>query len=397
MRTSKLWGVVASPVLALMLGAGIGTAAMSDHSGVSQYGKNRNDTTQEARTGAESYQANVADGFSKGDSKDYDKRSKDSDGYRKGSETSQDNSATTKAKSKNKNGTRQGLDQDQSVKTFNFYGRDGYGDCGRCDKDGWEPKKGSNGYDGNGSSSPDVTQQGSNTNSTDQHASSEATTKQANIAGGSGGKGDVDQSNEATTKAKSKNSNWTDQELNQDQSVKSFGKKGHGYKGDGKDKGTNGKAGNGSVSQKGWNSNETNQKAKSSATTKQVNIYAPITVFGKAPSGDVHQSNNADTRSSASNDNWTNQSVDQHQKAYGTGNQHVSQSGGNQNSTDQYARSSATTEQVNIYAPISVYSHGGGSGDVHQDNTATTHSGSANDNGTSQSAGQGQHSANTNK
>jgi hypothetical protein len=250
-----------------------------------------------------------------------------------------------------------------------------YRDCG-C----------SNGHNGG---SIDAEQKGSNDNWTDQKAKSEATTQQANInAGyGSGKGGDVEQNNDADTKAKSSNDNWTDQVLKQKQAL-SNGSGGKGYgKGSGDDI---------DATQKGSNDNYTDQKAESKASTQQVNIYAPITVFSKDyRGGDVSQSNDAKTNASSSNDNYTDQNLDQDQKVNGSGNGKVKaeQSGKNSNGTEQSASSKAETQQVNIYAPITVYSDGHGGGDVSQGNTAHTNASSSNGNGTGQHAGQGQAAA----
>jgi len=202
--------------------------------------------------------------------------------------------------------------------------------------------------------STDATQKGSNDNSTEQHAKSSASTFQANINTG-GGKGDVDQSNQADTSAKSSNHNSTDQSVNQKQDASGGSKHGKGSKGD--------------ATQKGSNTNSTTQDASSHASTEQVNIYAPITVFGYGSGGgDVNQSNDAKTKAESSNSNDTTQSVDQSQKGHGD----AKEVGSNSNSTEQSAKSSAKTQQANIYAPITVYSHGSGGGDVSQGNSAST-------------------------
>ena len=153
-------------------------------------------------------------------------------------------------------------------------------------------------------------------------------------------------------------------ELYQDQSVKvnnfygghndshgcgceSHGPKGSDYgKGDSRGCGcdnSKGHKGSSSVdaSQKGSNHNSTTQSSHSSAKTEQVNIYAPIYVYGHeyrgGSGGDVTQSNDATTKSTSSNENWTKQSLDQDQKVKGSGNGSTTanQSGKNSNSTDQ--------------------------------------------------------------
>lgn len=365
MKSSKFMTAVASAALALALGAGVTGATMADHgSSAHQVGVNKNQTSQDAKTKSETDQANINSPISS--------HSKSKDGHdakdgRKGS-TDQKNDASTTSKSKNDNDTTQSVDQHQSVKSFHFdnrghKGQDGQ-DC-RCDS-----------FKDDGSNS--ATQKGSNDNSTEQHAKSSASTIQANLNTGNG-KGDVDQSNKADTSAKSSNHNSTDQSVHQKQ--------------DASDGSKHGKSSHGEAFQEGSNTNSTKQDASSHASTEQVNIYAPITVFGfGSDGGDVHQSNDANTKAESSNSNDTTQSVDQSQK--GSGN--AKQVGSNSNSTEQSASSSAKTQQANIYAPISVFSHGSGNGSVSQGNSASTHGSSTNSNDTGQDAGQAQGAAHSN-
>jgi len=66
--------------------------------------------------------------------------------------------------------------------------------------------------------------------------------------------------------------------------------------------------------QQATNTNSTSQSAESTATTKQVNVNAPISVLSKGSNnGDVHQSNDATTVAKSQNDNTTNQSNTQNQ------------------------------------------------------------------------------------
>jgi hypothetical protein len=66
--------------------------------------------------------------------------------------------------------------------------------------------------------------------------------------------------------------------------------------------------------QQAANTNSTSQSADSSATTKQANVNAPISVLSKGSNnGDVHQSNDATTISKSENNNQTKQSNDQQQ------------------------------------------------------------------------------------
>jgi len=411
MRGKKLAGIVAAPFLAVALAVSAG-ASMSDHNdGVraDQHGSNNNGTEQEAKTWSETQQANVNAPFTKGDDhgkrydkdhgKGYGKDKKDFDHKDKGnrhesSDVDQYNDAETKAKSENENGTKQNLDQEQNIWVVNRYEpKHDKPDYSHGDKDHGKDHNGygHKGHDSKGhdSGSIDAKQDGNNENWTDQKAKSEATTEQANInAPFGGGNGDVDQSNSADTKAKSSNDNWTEQNLDQNQDIWSGSGYGKGYG----DKGS----GDVEATQTGSNDNWTSQDAESKASTQQVNIYAPITVFGSEyRSGDVNQSNDANTTASSSNDNYTKQDLDQDQtvKSSGNGDVKAEQSGTNSNGTEQASSSKAETQQVNIYAPISVYSHGGSGGDVNQGNTADTNASSSNGNGTGQFAGQDQAAA----
>src|SRR6202035_1488199 len=72
------------------------------------------------------------------------------------------------------------------------------------------------------------------------------------------------------------------------------------------------------VSQRGVNDNSTSQNAESEATTKQVNVNAPISVLSvDSNNGDVQQGNAADTSAKSSNDNGTGQWLDQSQGVKG--------------------------------------------------------------------------------
>jgi hypothetical protein len=165
-----------------------------------------------------------------------------------------------------------------------------------------------------------VSQDGHNGNETNQNASSEAKTSQTNVnmpislfSVGSNN-GDVHQSNDADTSASSKNHNFTDQSVDQNQKVDGGGR--GGYDNGGYNKGDDGKGGpkSSDVSQSGSNSNSTDQNATSTATTKQYNVNAPISLFSVGSNnGDVHQGNSADTHASSTNQNGTSQSLGQTQ------------------------------------------------------------------------------------
>jgi hypothetical protein len=383
MRSSRFLGVVAAPVIALMIGAGVGVAAVSEHGAASQHGANKNGSSQDAWSKGHTDQKNLSFPISADHGKDGKYGSKD--GRDNGGFASQDNAADTNSNANNDNQTKQSLNQQQLKAVQNFFEkfRKDMGDW-KDGGNGW-----SDGYNGNGSgSSGDVSQYGNNSNWTDQSAWSDATTKQANInAGiGFGASGDVNQSNDAQTKSNASNDNATHQKLNQQQAVISqdFGKDGKKF---------SPKSSHGDVSQAGSNDNYTSQDANSKAKTDQANIYAPITLWSKDGHGaDVNQSNSADTKSNASNNNWTDQYLNQDQAVIGQGGHpssgDVSQYGKNSNGTDQSAASQAKTEQVNIYAPITLW--GGSPGNVSQSNTAHTNSSANNSNGTVQGQNQSQ-------
>ncbi|MFL5816715.1 MAG: hypothetical protein ACJ76L_03850, partial [Conexibacter sp.] len=106
--------------------------------------------------------------------------------------------------------------------------------------------------------------------------------------------------------------------------------------------------------QQATNSNSTTQSASSEATTKQVNVNAPVSVLSKGSNnGDVDQSNDATTVASSQNSNETYQSNDQNQqdsvqsgdsgcgcdRPNGDSGATQSQQASNDNSTDQSASS----------------------------------------------------------
>jgi hypothetical protein len=252
-----------------------------------------------------------------------------------------------------------------------------------------------------------ASQYGKVDNGTEQHADSSAETRQKNknvpfslfAVGSHNGK--VDQFNQADTTARSENSNKTFQKLHQDQNAEFEGRDhrddcGCHDEGRGDDKGRGDKGhGSDGASQHGTVDNWTKQHADSSAKTEQTNVNAPISIFSVGSNnGKVDQYNQADTRSKSENGNETYQQADQRQDVSGKdgrgadGGESASQEGTVSNGTDQDARSYAKTKQVNVNAPISVFSVGSNNGDVHQGNDANTDSSSSNWNGTGQSASQ---------
>jgi hypothetical protein len=347
-----------------------------------QTGSNSNDTTQEANSEATTYQVNVNAPIAV-----LSKNSNNGD-------VDQSNEADTTAYSGNSNGTTQGVTQDQGATSDGSGSGDG---CG-CEADGGDISQ---------------SQDGSNTNSTDQTADSSARTEQWNvnvpiaILSYGSNNGDVHQSNEADTTAWSRNENTTGQWIGQSQSAEAGGS----------DCGC-GSGGDISQTQTGSNENRTYQDATSNATTEQKNVNVPISVLSYGSNnGDVDQSNQATTTAYSGNRNWTFQGIEQSQDATSTGGgpccpetepKHAwfdhpcgcdsedgdgvtqSQDAENGNSTDQTADSYAGTYQKNWSSPISILSIGSNNGDVTQSNDATTTAWSRNENGTGQWIGQSQ-------
>ncbi len=395
MRSSKILGVVAAPVIALMIG--VTASSASDGSGVgsaSQYGSNNNGTQQQSSSDAHTQQKNVfapiSESFQNFGWMGKDGKSGDNGVWSaNGNNAAQDNSANTSSNASNDNMTPQKLSQQQAVIVSDFRKFDGSKD--------WAPSNDWNGkWDGStncfcdhgGSFIGDVSQNGSNNNWTDQSARSKAHTDQKNIDFGiGGGNGSATQSNDATTKSDANNNNATGQWLDQQQAglIQAFG----GACGCSSGAGPS----IGDVSQKGSNDNWTSQDATSKASTQQANIYAPISLWSNG-GGDVTQSNNANTTSNASNDNMTEQALKQDQAAIGQGFGQspsigsVSQNGNNNNGTEQSSASQAKTDQANIYAPITLWGNSGGS--VSQSNNANTHSSATNSNATAQDTAQRQ-------
>jgi hypothetical protein len=292
-------------------------------------------------------------------------------------------------------------------------------------------------------------QSGSNHNSTGQDATSDALTKQTNvnapisILSWGSNNGDVRQGNQADTKSYADNDNDTDQKVGQDQHAAVDGSRGTSF--DPRD----GQAHDGPAieqEQSATNDNSTEQRADSSAESRQLNVNVPVSVLSReSDNGDVRQGNEAVTKSYADNSNRTDQKVDQQQdavvkahepdhseprhdcgcehhdgyvpkppthcgceahKADETGHSRPSivqhQDGTNGNDTAQAADADATTKQENVNAPFSLFAwafdkdgcacqHAFSSrGGVAQHNDATTEVGSSNDNQTRQSLDQRQ-------
>jgi hypothetical protein len=241
---------------------------------------------------------------------------------------------------------------------------------------------------GEGFDGIEQTQEGSNSNSTYQEASADASTYQVNvnapiaILSPGSNNGDVDQSNDATTVAVASNWNDTDQSIYQDQEATSGG--GCGCRSGGIDQ-----------DQMPSNTNRTDQDADATATTYQVNVNAPIAILSPGSNnGDVDQSNDATTIAGATNSNETDQFIGQSQDARAgghgcycgapSGGIDQDQSATNDNSTYQDASADASTKQYNVNAPITVLSPGSNKGDVSQSNDATTVAWAGNSNSTGQ-------------
>jgi hypothetical protein len=232
------------------------------------------------------------------------------------------------------------------------------------------------------------TQEGSNSNRTDQEANADASTTQYNvnapvaILSPGSNNGDVDQSNDATTVAVASNWNDTDQSIWQSQRATSRGGR-CGCRGRRIDQ-----------DQTASNSNRTDQDANATAETTQVNVNAPVAILSPGSNnGDVDQSNDATTIAEASNWNDTDQFIGQSQDARAGGRGccggssrgiRQDQSATNDNSTYQDANADASTTQYNVNAPIAILSPGSNNGDVSQSNDATTVARASNSNSTNQ-------------
>ena len=287
----------------------------------------------------------------------------------------------------------------------------------------------------------------------------------APVSVGSGGGGNVTQSNAAANTATAVNGNETAQAVEQGQAASTIAVAG----GDG---GHDGQGLGGTVAAGPDGDAEQQHRtvgARRRVVNGQWNIYAPVAVFSPgAGSGSVSQSNSAANSATAANSNGTFQGVEQGQAANGNGHrsgpvtgrhgvqrhqpvgrcrrattsrptstprcgcsapapaavpspsptrrptaprpatstltdqaavqgQAGSGSGGagpdgdaGNNGTSQSAHAGVSNGQWNIYAPVTVFSPGAGSGSVSQSNSATNTALAANANGTFQGVEQGQ-------
>ncbi len=275
------------------------------------------------------------DGPSKGDAKDHGS----------GDNKRQSNDARTSSKSGNDNGTKQPLTQDEVASNGGW-------DCG-CDANvpvdvgtGRDDSKDQSGPTGV------VSPHGSNDNGTDQ-------TPKPTSTGNGNGKG---------------NGNGTDQPSKQHPAVSDD----NSHHGDG----------NGDVSQ-GSDDNATRKHRWFSVITKQVNIYAPISVWvNGARNHDVTGSSGAGNAARPSDSNWNSRNPEQVRQDWFVRHPNVSPDGNNSNRTSRFSAPKVLIEQINVYAPITVGGEGDGVGHVHQDNSGGTHSLSHNGNGTGRGAAQ---------
>jgi hypothetical protein len=162
---------------------------------------------------------------------------------------------------------------------------------------------------------------------------------------------------------------------------------------------------------------KTEQDAESHAKSKQIlplNMNVPFQKLSFGHNGgDTRQSNNSSAWSSAENEAWTGQSVDQDQKVerpkgHDDHEGYEDHKGGDDRpesgpafqwadqdaETKQYADSSAESKQflpVNANVPVQILSFGSNGGDTYQSNNSAAKSSAENEAGTGQEADQSQH------
>jgi hypothetical protein len=370
MRSLAKWlGAVAAGLI--VVSGGISSASADPappHAAFLQRAHNDNATSQEARSEATTKQANVNLPIAL-----FTVGSNDGD-------VSQHNAAQTESESSNSNHTGQLIGQLAPVVP--------------TAPAAWKGDKTFGGQDG------------SNVNRTEQEATSFAETKQLNLNApisafsvGSNN-GDVDQHNKALTESKAKNHNRTGQAVGQKTEghhTKSCGCEHESPQPEHHDCGCSQGT---PVDQQATNGNETDQSASSQASTKQANVNLPIALFSVGSNnGDVQQGNEAQTSAESSNQNGTLQAIGQwaptgpSDSSCGCHDGHdghdaTSQDGSNSSSTGQDATSQATTKQLNVNAPIALFSVGSNNGNVDQGNQAGTQASSSNGNATGQLIGQ---------
>ena len=183
--------------------------------------------------------------------------------------------------------------------------------------------------------------------------------------------GSVSQSNTASSNAEAGNGNWTDQSAEQAQAGASCKCGGAGTQ----------IVGQSAESEQGATALSATQQTKPSNSNSSVRVLSP------GHDGSVSQSNEASSNAEAGNTNWTKQAADQGQGA-GSGMQVVGQSADNAQSADALAMTHQEGAS-NENAPIRVLSPGDG-GSVSQSNTASSNAEAGNGNWTDQSAEQAQ-------
>jgi hypothetical protein len=221
-------------------------------------------------------------------------------------------------------------------------------------------------------------QEAGQSNSSDQSATSNATSTQSGATNTNipvrvlspGNDGSVSQSNSSTAGSIAANLNATSQSTGQQQA----GAGGAGVQAAGQD-------------------NASSQSAESTAGSTQdrpANYNIPVRVLSPGHDGDVEQSNSSTAVSVGANANLTEQDI--HQKQAGGGGAPNVQAAGQQNASTQHASSGATSTQTgaaNYNIPVRVLSPGNG-GTVSQSNDSTALSAAVNLNKTGQGIGQHQ-------
>ena len=308
----------------------------------------------------------------------------------------QSNSADNTAKSETVNGTDQSIVQDgqasaSSESDGGYESKPSHGHKPGCGCDGGGQPT------GGGDTVATVGQHGANDNSTTQDSSATVDNRQTNInlpitlfSVGSGN-GDVSQGNEADNTAKSVAVNGTDQSVDQTGNAEATSESDCGCGGGG------GGDTVAAVEQYGSNDNSTDQHSSAVVDNNQTNVNVPITLFSVGSgNGDVTQGNEADNTAKSTTTNATDQSVDQSGDATATSESDcgcggggdtvasVAQQAGNSNETVQDSSADVTNDQLNVNAPITLFSVGSGNGDVDQSNTASNTATSSTANGTSQ-------------
>jgi trimeric autotransporter adhesin len=261
------------------------------------------------------------------------------------------------------------------------------------------------------------------TNDIDQNASSAATSApgvQSNTntpvyVGGSGGGGNVTQSNDSTANSGAVNKNDSVQGIDQDESSKqtqTAEQEGGccadhttpttAFAPDGQSQSSLDQSQRSKQSEKA--KNDIDQNADSTATSApgvQSNVNAPVRVGSDGNNGDVNQSNSSTANSFAGNRNNSVQGIDQDERSYqrqGAEQELSGCCGGSsgdlsqrqrsyqkekaKNDIDQNATSTATSapgEQTNENAPVSTGGYGS-SDNVDQSNSSTANSGAFNKN-----------------